>query len=97
MENATNPLQATNKRAPNKGFKIWVGDTYIGYLNIGEKNTPPKDVESLQKPAVMKAILAKATLKAYEPDVARDMSGVSDIITTAEIALMEDTISSNAE
>ena len=81
-----NPLVATTKRTPNKGFRIWVGDTYIGYLNIGEKNVDPMTVSGLQDPAVMTAILAQAELRPYEDEKPRDMSTVNDIIMGAKIA-----------
>lgn len=81
-----NPLAATNKKVftPNKGFTIMVGDTYVGYLNIGEKKVPVETVKALQKPEVMAAILAKATLEPYN-DSDRDMSGISDIIARATL------------
>jgi len=46
----TNPLATTTKKAfvPNKGFQIWQGDTYVGYVVIGEKNTPKELVADLQ-------------------------------------------------
>lgn len=78
----SNPL----KREQNKGFRIWLGDTYIGYLNIGEKNVDPATVRDLQDPVAMKAILEQADLKPYEADKPRDMSSVKDIILAAKIA-----------
>jgi len=82
---ATNPLVATNQKkafVPNKGFKIMVDDTYIGYLNIGEKKVPKETVKALQNPDVMAAILAKATLEPYN-EADRDMSGIAGIIAGA--------------
>lgn len=74
-----NPLQAsTTTRTPNKGFRVWVGDTYVGYLNIGEKGVDAATVASLQKPDVMAAVLAKADLRPY--DEKRDTSGIDDIL-----------------
>lgn len=79
-----NPLTSTNKKVftPNKGFTIMVDDTYIGYLNIGEKKVPAETVKALQDPKVMAAILAKATLEPYNQDD-RDMSGIANIIAGA--------------
>jgi len=80
-----NPLGTTNQKkafTPNKGFTIMVGDTYIGYLNIGEKKVPAETVKALQNPKVMADILAKATLEPYSQED-RDMSGIADIIASA--------------
>ena len=91
-----NPLAATNKKAftPNKGFTIMVGDTYIGYLNIGEKKVPAATIKALQNPKVMADILAKATLEPYS-QVDRDMSGFADIIANATADAEESTETMN--
>jgi len=77
-----NPLAGKKAFTPNKGFTIMVGDTYIGYLNIGEKKVPAETVKALQNPKVMADILAKATLEPYNQED-RDMSGIADIIAKA--------------
>jgi len=83
QENPTNPLAGKKAFTPNKGFTIMVGDTYIGYLNIGEKKVPAETVKALQNPKVMADILAKATLEPYN-DADRDMSGIAGIIAKAQ-------------
>lgn len=74
----SNPLQ-TNTRQPNKGFRVWVGDTYVGYLNIGEKGVAVETIKSLQNPEVMAKVLAKAELRPYTET--RDTADVDAIIT----------------
>ena len=64
----------------NKGFSIFVGDTYVGFLTINEKNVLPETVARLQEPENMKAILGKAELRKWEPKAPADMSAVTDIL-----------------
>jgi len=75
MQNRTN----TN-RSQNKGFSIFVGDTYVGFLTINEKNVPAETVANLQKPENMSAILAKAELRVWEEKPPTDMTSVDDIM-----------------
>lgn len=97
MQENTNPLATSGKKpfTPNKGFTIMVDDTYIGYLNIGEKKVPAETVKALQDPAVMAAILAKATLEPYNQED-RDMSGIADIIAKASASTIEKEIAALA-
>jgi len=83
-----NPLATTNKKpfVPNKGFQIWSGDTYVGYVVIGEKNTPKETVEALQQADNMAAVLAMAELRAFKPAEDRDTTSVMDIIGAAKVA-----------
>ena len=83
----TNPLATTNKKTfvPNKGFQIWSGDTYVGYVVIGEKNTPKETVADLQDSDNMAAVLSMAELRPFKPAEDRDMSSVSDIIAEAKL------------
>jgi len=80
----TNPLKTTNKKAfvPNKGLS---GDTYVGYVVIGEKNTPKETVADLQDSDNMAAVLSMAELRPFKPAEDRDMSSVSEIIAEAKL------------
>jgi len=69
-----------NNRSKNKGFTVHVGDTYIGYLVIGEKNVPEDTVTALQDPDNMATILAKAELRAFKEPELVDTSSVMDIL-----------------
>lgn len=83
-----NPLAATNQKktfTPNKGHQIWAGDTYVGYIVIGEKNTPADVVTNLQEPDSMAAILAMAELRPFKAAEDRDMTSVQDIIEKAKL------------
>ena len=91
MEAKENPLAGKKTFTPNKGFTIMVGDTYIGYLNIGEKKVPAETVKALQNPKVRADILAKATLEPYSQED-RDMSGIAGIIANATAPSVEDEI-----
>ncbi len=77
----TNPLQNGSTRAQNKGFRVMVDDTYVGYLNIGEKGVAAETVAQLQRPEVMSKILANATLHPYTEQ--RNMASVESIIAAA--------------
>lgn len=98
MQENVNPLSTTNTLAKpkTKGFRVMVDDTHIGFLNITENKVPKETVKALQNPAVMAAILAKATL---EPLVAkdRDMSGIAGIIAGVEIKELEEVIESETQ
>jgi len=83
-----NPLAATNQKkafTPNKGHQIWLGDTYVGYIVIGEKNTPKETVADLQEPDGMAAILSMAELRPFKAAEDRDMSSVQEIIEKAKL------------
>ena len=83
-----NPLTATNQKkafTPNKGHQIWLGDVYVGYIVIGEKNTPATTVADLQEVDGMAAVLAMSELRPFKPAEDRDMSSVSDIIAQAKL------------
>ena len=69
-----------NNRSKNKGFTVHVGDTYIGYLVIGEKNVPEDTIVALQDPANMKTILSSAELRAFKEPELVDTSSVMDIL-----------------
>jgi hypothetical protein len=96
MQETTNPLAGKKQFTPNKGFTIMVGDTYIGYLNIGEKKVPAETVKALQNPKVMADILAKATLEPYSQED-RDMSGIADIIANATTSSIDDEIAAELD
>lgn len=84
-----NPLAATNQKkgfVPNKGFQIWNGDTYVGYVVIGEKNTPKETVKALQNADNMAAVLAMAELRVFKIPEDRDTTNVMEIIEAAKVA-----------
>lgn len=74
----------TFAKKPNKGFTIHLGDTYIGYLVIGEKNVPDATVAEMQKPENMAAILAQSELKVFTDAKTADMSAVEAILAQAK-------------
>jgi len=75
--------QRNNDQKQNKGFSIFVGDTYVGFLTINEKNVPEETVARLQEPENMRAVLDKAELRKWVPKVPADMSAVTDILDAA--------------
>ena len=88
--------QRTNNQVQNKGFTIHVGETYVGYLTIGEKNTPATTVLALQNPDNMKAVLEKAELRPYADKAPADMSSVDAIITAHLAPVVEAPVVSEA-
>lgn len=75
-------MQTTNNQnqKQNKGFTVFVGDTYVGYLTLGEKNVKPDVIAAMQQPENMKAILASAELRPYAEPVDADTSAIESII-----------------
>ena len=73
-----------NNRSKNKGFTVHVGDTYIGYLVIGEKNVPEDTVAALQDSSNMKVVLDKAELRPFKEPELVDTTSVMDILATAK-------------
>jgi len=69
-----------NGRSKNKGFTVHVGDQYVGYIVIGEKNVPEDTVVALQEPDNMTAILNSAELRPFKDPELVDTSSVMDIL-----------------
>lgn len=84
MERSNNNTGFIQKQ--NKGFTIHLGDEYVGHLVINEDRISPQTIANLQKPAVMKMVLAEAELRKFVPKEERenrDTSGIDSIIAKA--------------
>jgi len=81
--------QNTNKAPQNKGFTVHVGETYVGYLVINEKNVPAKTLENLQVPTNMAAVLGKAELRPFVEKADSDMSDIDALMGSSESATTE--------
>lgn len=71
----------------NKGFTIHLGDEYVGHLVINEDRVNPKTVAQLQKPEIMKTVLASVELRPFVPKEERgyrDTSGLEALINSAD-------------
>lgn len=68
------------EKAERKGFTVHVGETYVGYLIIGEKNVPAATLTAMQDPDNMAAILNKADLRPFKEAEDADMSAIDAII-----------------
>lgn len=72
-------MQSRNRTADqNHGFTLHMGDTYIGFLTINEKNVDPAVVETLQDPDnMLKLIVSDGfELRPYKQRENTDMSDV---------------------
>lgn len=81
----------------NKGFTIHLGDEYVGHLTINEDRVAPATVANLQKPEIMKMILAEAELRKYVPKeerANRNTSAMDSIIAKANAPAEVDDIDS---
>ena len=72
-----------NNRKQNKGFTIHLGDDYVGYLVIGEKNVSPEQIGALQNPVNMKAVLAQGELREFAEPEQKTSSSIMDVIAKA--------------
>lgn len=72
----------TNARPDNKGFTIHLGDNYIGYVVIGEKNVPEETLKNLQDPVKFSALAAQAEFRPFAEKADTDMSDVDDILNS---------------
>jgi len=72
-----------NQNQPNKGFTVHLGETYLGYFVIGEKNVAPEMVAKLQDPVNMAKILSGgAELRPFKEKEDTDMSDVDALLAT---------------
>jgi len=69
-----------NNNQPNKGFTLHLGDTYLGYIVLGEKNVPAETLAKLQDPANMAKILESAELRPFKEKEDTDMSAVDALL-----------------
>lgn len=63
----------------NKGFSIYVGDNYVGYIVINETKIPQESIAKLLVPENMKTVLASAELRVFS-DKEKDTSYLDDIL-----------------
>ena len=88
MQNRDNSSSAANSE--NKGYSLFVGGTYIGFLNIAEftgsgrarkRNLPEATVANMEVEANMKALLDQADFKLKVPHVEADTTDLDSIMS----------------
>lgn len=87
-------------RKQNKGFTVHVGEEYVGHFVINEDRVAPETIANLQKPEIMKSVLAEAELRAFVSEAdrpKRDTSAIDAIIGKATAPAPADDADTDAE
>jgi len=74
----------------NKGFTIYLGDTYVAFLTIaefdrnGRRLMAEEDAIALQEAVTMESVLATAEMRPYAPKEVKSSPALSAVIAKAK-------------